>query len=88
MLFNKALLGVMLAIGSVNAIPNPDAQPNEVDLEDRSILHHCGKHASWDHAKSACECHDSGKIYHKKHHECKCPKGKKWHHLSKKCEKK
>ncbi|KLO82321.1 Uncharacterized protein LW93_9514 [Fusarium fujikuroi] len=81
MLLNKAFLGALLAMGTVAALPNPDAEP--VDLEDRSILHHCGKHASWDHAKSECVCHDSGKVYTKKHHKCKCPKGEKWHHVEK-----
>lgn len=85
MLLNKAFLGALLAMGTVTALPNPDAEP--VDLEDRSILHHCGKHASWDHAKSECVCHDSGKVYTKKHHKCKCPKGEKWHHVEKKCKK-
>ncbi|KAF5689524.1 6-hydroxy-D-nicotine oxidase [Fusarium circinatum] len=81
MLLNKAFLGALLAMGTVAALPNPDAEP--ADLEDRSILHHCGKHASWDHAKSECVCHDSGKVYTKKHHKCKCPKGEKWHHVEK-----
>ncbi|KAF5640216.1 FAD-binding protein [Fusarium sp. NRRL 25303] len=81
MLLNKAFLGALLAMGTVAALPNPDAEP--ADLEDRSILHHCGKHASWDHAKSECVCHDSGKVYTKKHHKCKCPKGEKWHHIEK-----
>ncbi|KAH7217350.1 hypothetical protein BKA60DRAFT_571541 [Fusarium oxysporum] len=85
MLLNKAFLGALLAMGTVTALPNPDAEP--ADLEDRSILHHCGKHASWDHAKSECVCHDSGKVYTKKHHKCKCPKGEKWHHIEKKCKK-
>ncbi|KAF5591158.1 6-hydroxy-D-nicotine oxidase [Fusarium subglutinans] len=81
MLLNKAFLGALLAMGTVAALPNPDAEP--ADLEDRSILHHCGEHASWDHAKSECVCHDSGKVYTKKHHKCKCPKGEKWHHVEK-----
>ncbi|KAJ4249138.1 hypothetical protein NW762_012472 [Fusarium torreyae] len=85
MLLNKAILGALLAMGSVTALPNPDADP--ADVEPRSILHHCGKHASWDHSKDECVCHDSGKVYHKHHKKCKCPKGEKWHHIERKCKK-
>ncbi|KAF5008071.1 hypothetical protein FDECE_5654 [Fusarium decemcellulare] len=83
MLLNHFLLGTILALGSVTAMPNPDAGHH--DAEARSILHHCGKHASWDHAKSECVCHDKGKVFHKHHKKCHCPKGEKWHHIEREC---
>jgi hypothetical protein len=85
--FNQIFFGALLAVSSVSAIPNPNAEFVDVDLASRSLLHHCGKHASYDHTKKACECHDSGKVFHEKHKKCKCPKGEKWHHIERKCKK-
>ncbi|KAM0468487.1 hypothetical protein ACHAP7_010862 [Fusarium lateritium] len=85
--FNQIFLGALLAVGSVSAIPNPNAEFVDVDLASRSLLHHCGKHASYDHTKKMCECHDSGKVFQKKHKKCECPKGENWHHIERKCKK-
>ncbi|KAF5667097.1 antifungal defensin [Fusarium heterosporum] len=87
MLLNQIFLGALFAISSVSAIPNPNAEQADVDVAARSLLHHCGKHASYSHSKKECVCHDDGKIYHSKHKKCECPKGEKFHHIERKCKK-
>ncbi|UPK97307.1 hypothetical protein LCI18_008242 [Fusarium solani-melongenae] len=85
MLLNRFLLGALVAVNSVSALPNPDA--DNQDVEARSILHHCGSHASWSGSTKSCVCHDKGKEYHHKHKKCRCPKGERWHHIERECKK-
>ncbi|RSL59296.1 hypothetical protein CEP53_005851 [Fusarium sp. AF-6] len=85
MLFTRFFLGALVAMNSVNALPNPEA--DNQDIEARSLFHHCGKHASWSGDTKSCVCHDKGKVYHKHHKKCRCPKGERWHHIERQCKK-
>ncbi|KAM0425350.1 hypothetical protein ACHAPT_009406 [Fusarium lateritium] len=80
MLLNHFLLSALFALGSVNAVPNADAAEHQ-DIEARSLFHHCGNDASWSGEAKSCVCHEKGKVYHKHHKKCRCPKGERWHHI-------
>ncbi|KAM0421040.1 hypothetical protein ACHAPT_011111 [Fusarium lateritium] len=86
MLLNRFFLGTLFALGSVNALPNPDAAEHQ-DVEARSLFHHCGNEASWSGDTKSCICHDKGKEYHRHHKKCRCPKGERWHHVGRYCKK-
>ncbi|KAL6917336.1 hypothetical protein ACHAPO_005872 [Fusarium lateritium] len=43
----------------------------ERDPKKHKLLHHCGKHASYNEEKKECVCHDSSKVFEKHHKKCK-----------------
>ncbi|KAH7240082.1 uncharacterized protein BKA55DRAFT_490656, partial [Fusarium redolens] len=76
MLLKHFLLGALLALSSVAALPNPEADLH--DIEARDDKHHrprCGKDADPDRMnKHKCICKDEGKEFDPEHKKCRCPK--------------
>ncbi|EXK26238.1 hypothetical protein FOMG_17140 [Fusarium oxysporum f. sp. melonis 26406] len=76
MLLKHFLLGALLALSSVAALPNPEADLH--DVEARDDKHHrprCGKDADPDPMdKHKCICKDKGKEFDPEHKICRCPK--------------
>ncbi|RKK09764.1 hypothetical protein BFJ66_g8709 [Fusarium oxysporum f. sp. cepae] len=74
MLLKHFLLGALLALGSVTALPNPETDLHDVEARDNK--HHrprCGKDADFDDIKNKCICKDEGKEFHREHKICRCP---------------
>ncbi|EGU83013.1 hypothetical protein FOXB_06469 [Fusarium oxysporum f. sp. conglutinans Fo5176] len=74
MLLKHFLLGSLLALGSVTALPNPEADLHDVEARDNHHRPRCGKEADLDPmGKLKCICKDKGKEFHPEHMKCRCP---------------
>ncbi|RKK78559.1 hypothetical protein BFJ68_g17844 [Fusarium oxysporum] len=74
MLLKHFLLGALLALGSVTALPNPEADLHDVEARDNQRRPRCGKEADPDPMdKHKCICKDEGKEFDPKHMICRCP---------------
>ncbi|EWZ79579.1 hypothetical protein FOWG_16361 [Fusarium oxysporum f. sp. lycopersici MN25] len=73
MLLKHFLLGALLALGSVTALPNPEADLHDVEARDNQRRPRCGKDADFDRMKNKCICKDEGKEFHPEHKICRCP---------------
>ncbi|KAJ4074584.1 hypothetical protein NW756_013637 [Fusarium oxysporum] len=74
MLLKHFLLGSLLALGSVTALPNPEADLHDVEARDNHHRPRCGKEADPDPmGKLKCICKDKGKEFHPEHMKCRCP---------------
>ncbi|EWY81955.1 hypothetical protein FOYG_16160 [Fusarium oxysporum NRRL 32931] len=75
MLLKHFLLGSLLALGSVTALPNPEADLNDVEARNNHHRPRCGEEADPDPmGKHKCICKDDGKEFDPKHMICRCPK--------------
>ncbi|KAJ3458996.1 hypothetical protein MRS44_015069 [Fusarium solani] len=76
MLLKHFLLGALLALSSVAALPNPEADLQDVEArDDKHQPRRCGKDANPDSMdKHKCICKDQGKDFDPEHKICRCPK--------------
>ncbi|KAH7216365.1 hypothetical protein DER44DRAFT_807322 [Fusarium oxysporum] len=74
MLLKHFLLGALLALSSVTALPNPEADLHDVEARDnKNHPPRCGKDADFDRMKNKCICKDEGKEFDPEHKICRCP---------------